>query len=83
MHTLILIGLLAATAEPVAIEVATHPLAGGPVHKGERPTTTLVQRAQHSMRARLDAQGSIVYECEASDRLPDLRFERRVMQEER
>lgn len=85
MHTLILIGLLgAAAAEPVQVEVTTHPLASpATVRKGERPTTDLVPRAGHAMHARIDAQGRLQYDCAASAALPDLRFERRVMGEER
>lgn len=84
MHALILFGLLgAAAAEPVTIEVVTHPLAAGPVQKVARPTSDLVPRATHAMRAHVDAQGQLHYQCEAAEKVPDLRFERRVMGEER
>ncbi|GMU43565.1 MAG: hypothetical protein IT479_14835 [Xanthomonadales bacterium] len=84
MHALVLVGLLAATAaEPVAVDVTTHPLTAGPVQKDARPTTDLVPRAQHAMRAHLDSRGQLQYQCEATEAMPDLRFERRVMNRER
>jgi hypothetical protein len=86
MHSLFLLTLLgaaAATTEPVVIEIPAHALATAVATKTQRATPDLTDRAAHAMRARIDADGRVHYDCgNAADTL-DFRFATRVTREEK
>jgi hypothetical protein len=86
MHSLMLLtwlGAAAVAAEPVVIEVPSHALANPRAAKAGIPPTDLTDRAAHALRARIDADGRVHYDCADAAATQDFRFAARAARQEK
>jgi hypothetical protein len=86
VHTLLLASALPwLVAQPLPIVVESHPALVTDASKLSTPTAlaTEVEIPLHGMRASIDADGRVRYQCQEAGSVRDLRFAPPVREEER